>query len=50
MPSLLYVDDDENIGRIVASGGSMIVAGSAIFSEDSDVADAVAQLRQGIGR
>ncbi len=37
-----------NIGSVARAGASMVVAGSAIFSEDVPVADAVAALRQGI--
>ena len=37
-----------NIGKVVAAGASMIVCGSAIFSDDMSVADAVLALRQGI--
>lgn len=39
-----------NIGRVVDSGASMIVAGSAIFADDVPVAEAVRMLRDGIGK
>lgn len=37
-----------NVGKVVAAGASMIVAGSAIYSPDITVSDAVHALRAGI--
>jgi ribulose-phosphate 3-epimerase len=37
-----------NIGKVVSAGATMIVAGSAVFSDDVSVADAVQALRQGV--
>ena len=38
-----------NIAQVVNAGANMIVAGSAIFSPDAEVAEAVRQLREAIG-
>jgi ribulose-phosphate 3-epimerase len=37
-----------NIGKVVAAGAQMIVAGSAIFSTETPVAEAVRRLRAGV--
>ncbi len=39
----------DNVGRLVDAGADVIVAGSAVFNDRSSVAEALGELRRGIG-
>ena len=39
----------DNIGKLVEAGADVIVAGSAVFNERMSVAEAISELREGVG-
>ena len=39
----------DNVGKLVEAGADVIVAGSAVFNDRSSVAQALGELRKGIG-